>query len=125
MAGLKLTLLPLGNLHLSEHSKTPRQLFFNMLILWLLVFLIAQPDECFLASSLLAEYTRRQCPLAQSWKSSYSVTCGTTLSLISQSICTRDICTGELLLRIVIEKSANTNVERKSIDVHPITYVNT
>uniref|UniRef100_A0A1A9V9N7 Uncharacterized protein n=1 Tax=Glossina austeni TaxID=7395 RepID=A0A1A9V9N7_GLOAU len=86
-----------------------------MLILWLLVFLIAQPDECFRASSLLAEYTRRQCPLAQSWKSSYSVTCGTTLSLISQSICTRDICTGELLLRIVTKKSANTNV--RNIDL--------
>lgn len=86
IAGLKWTLSPFESVHLKEHTSTPRQLFFKMCTLWLLVFLMAHPDECLLASSLSALYTSRQCPSAHSEKGSYSLILGMALSFMSQSV---------------------------------------
>lgn len=86
MAGLRCTLSPPGRMHLKEQTRTPRQLFLRMCTLWLLVFLMAQPLACLLASSLLAGYTSLQWPSAHSEKGSNSEIRGTEESLMSQSV---------------------------------------
>ena len=55
MAGLIETGFPFLCIHLLEQTKTPKHDFFRMFTLWLLVFLIAHPEVCFLASSQLGE----------------------------------------------------------------------
>lgn len=75
IAGLRWTVPPVGSIHLLEHTRTPRHDFFNMCTLWLLVFLIAHPEACLFASSLLGEYTNRQWPSAHSSHESRLLTC--------------------------------------------------
>ena len=86
MAGLRWTLSPLGSAHLIEHTSTPKQDFLRMCTLWLLVLLIAQPEACLLASSLVAGYTSLQWPSAHSSHRLYSLTLGILVSLMSQSV---------------------------------------
>ena len=57
IAGLMETGFPFLCIHLFEQTRTPKHDFFKILTLWLLVFRIAHPDVCFLASSELGEYT--------------------------------------------------------------------
>ena len=57
IAGRMETVFPFLWIHLFEQTRTPKHDFFKMLTLWLLVFRIAHPDVCFLASSELGEYT--------------------------------------------------------------------
>lgn len=51
MAGLRWTCSPVSRMHRLEQSRTPRHDFLRIWTLWLLVFLIAQPEPCRRASS--------------------------------------------------------------------------
>ena len=66
MAGLMVTWLPPGKIHLLEQINTPKQDFFRMFTLWLFVFLMAQPLEWRLASSHVAVKIYLQWPSAHS-----------------------------------------------------------
>ena len=66
IAGLMCTFSPFSIVQSRLHTRTPRQDFFNMLTLWLLVFLMAQPEECLRASSRSSGYTYLLCPVGHS-----------------------------------------------------------
>ena len=73
IAGLRCTLPPLGSTQDLVHTRTPKHDFFKIFTLWLLVFLIAHPDECLRASSQSVRKARRTCPSDHSVQRSNSV----------------------------------------------------
>jgi len=63
MAGLRWTAGRLGHVVWRRlQTRTPRQDFLSIAVLWLLVFLIAQPLACLTAWLQLVSYARRQPP---------------------------------------------------------------
>lgn len=70
MAGRRCTFRPDSSMQSIEQTRTPRQDFFSIRALWLLVLRMAQPLTCLLASSLSAWYTLRLCPVGHSSKGS-------------------------------------------------------
>lgn len=87
IAGRKWICSPFGNEQLAVQTRTPKQLFFRILTLWLFVLRIAHPEICLRASSLVCRYTYRMWPSAHSQNSSNSCSAndGTCGSFMSQS----------------------------------------